>query len=69
MFYQEIDTMISKYFPDKKSIEALKTQIEKLRKDGDGDQSGLNGHVFHPMEAFDRIIHSLERDGKQKEIS
>ena len=62
VFYQEIDQMISKHFPDKKSIEELKSKIPTNLA------NGLNGYVFNPLKAFDRIITQLEKDGKQKEI-
>lgn len=55
--------MISKNFPDKKSIEELKSKMPT------NIANGLNGYVFNPMKAFDRIISQLEKDGKQKEIS
>jgi|688.fasta_scaffold396326_1 hypothetical protein len=42
--------MISKHFPDKKSIEELKSKMPPNLA------NGLNGYVFNPIKAYDRII-------------
>ena len=42
--------MIADRFPDKASIEKLMSSLPL------NTQNGLNGHIFKPTEAFERII-------------